>query len=93
MERLQPARAENRLAQPLESEDEQQRADDQPQHVDRNRLERRPERGDEHREDDQRGDGTLERSAPAAGDPEREHDRERLDHLDRARERSAEEDE
>ena len=91
--RLEPARAKNRLAEPLEPEDEQERADDEPQHVDRHRLERGPERGDEHHEDDERRDGALQRRAPAAGDAEREHDRERLHHLDRARERGAEEDE
>ena len=65
----------------------------EPQRVDRHRLERRPERGDEDGEDDERGDRALERRPPAAGDAEGEHDRERLHHLDRAGEGGAEEDE
>ena len=86
---LEAARAEDRLAQPLQSEREQQRADDEAERVDRDRAERRPERGDEQREHDSGRAGADQRRAPAADDADAEHDRQRLDHLDGAREERA----
>ena len=40
----EPPPAQDRLAQPLEAEDEQQKADHEPQRVERDQGERRPER-------------------------------------------------
>src|SRR5262249_6032646 len=60
------ARAQDRLAQPLEPEDEQQRADYEPQDLDRDDGERRPEGGDYHREDERGRDRAGERRAPNA---------------------------
>ena len=55
--RLVAARAEDRLAQPLEAEHEQQAADDQPQRLDRDQLQGGPEDGDQGGEHDgRRGD-------------------------------------
>ena len=45
VQRLVAAGAQDRLAQPLQAEDEQERADDEPQRLQRDRGERRPERG------------------------------------------------
>ena len=86
VQRLEAARAQDRLAQPLQPEREQQAADDEAQHVDRDQRQRRAERGDDRRERDGRGAEPDERRAPAARDAGGEHDRERLDELDRARE-------
>ena len=48
-----------------------------------------PERGDEQREHDSGRAGADQRRAPAADDADAEHDRQRLDHLDGAREEGA----
>ena len=47
VQRLQAARAQDRLAQPLQPEDQQHRADDESQRVDRQVRERGAERGDD----------------------------------------------
>ena len=62
--RLVAAGAQDRLAQPLQAEDEQQRTHHQAKRVDRNLLQRRAERRDEHREHD--GRGSRRRSASSA---------------------------
>ena len=49
---LEAARAQDRLAQPLQPEREQQRADDEAKRVDRDRAERRPERRHDERKHD-----------------------------------------
>ena len=48
VQRLVAARAQDRLAQPLQPEREQQRADDEAKRLDRDRAERRPERRHEN---------------------------------------------
>ena len=55
VQRLVAARAQNRLAQPLQTEDEQQRADDEAERLDREQRERGAEHGDDHRQHDRRG--------------------------------------
>ena len=85
VQRLQPARAQDRLAQPLQTEDQQHRADDEPQRVDRKIRQRRAEAATiTAKADERRGDAPPGRS-PAPRDADREHDRECLDHLDRGR--------
>ena len=54
---LQTAGSEDRLAQPLEPEEQEQRADDEAQRVDRQLRERRAEHGD----DDRRGHRARQR--------------------------------
>jgi hypothetical protein len=43
------------------------------------------QQADDDRQRDDRNGRAVERRPPAAGDADREHDRQRLDHLDRAR--------
>src|SRR5262249_47259322 len=86
MERLVAARAQDRLAQPLQPEDEQERTDDEAQRLDRDHRERRPERHDDDREHDRRRAEPCERGAPPARESRGEDDRERLHELDAARE-------
>ena len=86
VERLVAARAQNRLPQPLQAERQQEAADHEAEDVDRDERQRRPERRDDRRERDGRGREPRERRPPAARDARREHDRERLDELDGARE-------
>ena len=81
VERLQPGGAQDRLAKPLQAEDQQQRPDDQPQHVDRQRGQRRPERGHKRRQRDDCRACPVQRRGPAAGGADCEHDRQRLDRL------------
>ena len=82
---LEPARAQNRLPQPLQPEHEQQRSDYDTQRVDRDRVQRRPEDRDESGEPSDRRRGAEEWSPPAARRAEREHDRDRLDRFHRTR--------
>ena len=84
MHRLQPGGAQDRLAQPLQAEDQQQPADDDAQHVDRQRGERRAERHDQHRQSHNAGEDAQQSRRPAPRRADREHDRQRLDGLDRA---------
>ena len=84
VQRLEAARAQDRLPQPLQSEGEQQPADDQPQPVQRDQRQRRTERRHDHREHDGRRGSAGERRPPAARQTRSEHDRQRFDHLDRA---------
>ena len=86
VQRLEAAGAQDRLAQPLQAEDEQQAADDEAQHVERDYRQRRPERRDDRGERDDRGADAQQRRAPAVRRARGEHDRQRLDHLDGARE-------
>ena len=87
VQRLEAAGAQDRLAQPLQAEGEQQRADDEAQGVDRDDASAPAERGDDHARARASRPRPGERGAPAARDADREHDRERLDELDRAREK------
>ena len=93
MERLVAACPQDRLAQPLQPEDEEEPADDEPQSLDRDHGERRSERGDGDRQGDCRGAQAGERRPPAACEPGGEDDRQRLHHLDRAREERGEDEE
>ena len=93
VQRLVAARAQDRLAQPLQSEHEQQRAHDESQHVDRQRGQGRTQQCDDHSQRQERHDDAVQRGAPAAGDAHGDHDRERLHHLDRARQEGGEEQE
>src|SRR5207249_464390 len=84
VERLVAAGAQDRLAQPLQTEDEQQGADEEPQGIDRDQGERRPERADGRGERNGGGADARERRSPIPCHPDRQHDRQRLDHLDGA---------
>ena len=91
VQRLVAARAQDRLAQPLQPEREQQGADDEAQGRDRDELQRRPERSDDRRQRSDGGPDADQGRAPAANHADPEHDRQRLDHLDPAgKERSQE---
>ena len=61
---LRPLRAQDRLSQPLQAEDQQEDADDQAQGVDGTSGQRGPERGDDRGERDQAA--PPRRSAPTA---------------------------
>ncbi len=93
VQRLVAARSQDRLAQPLQPEAEQERAHHELEHLDGQELQRGTERGHDGGERDRRRGDPDERRAPAARDADREDDREGLDHLDRARQEGAEEDE
>ena len=80
VQRLVAARAQNRLAQPLQPEDEQERADDEPQRVDRN-ARAGPSTATISAEHDRGGADADQRRTPAAHDAHAEHDRQRLDRL------------
>ena len=84
MERLEAGRAQDRLAQPLQPEHQQQPAHHDAQDVDRQRGERRPERCDQRRERHDRRAHPRQRGGPAARRADGEDDRQRLDRLDRA---------
>jgi len=73
-------------SQPLKAEHEQQSADHEPKRLDRNHRQRRTEYCDDCRKGQKRNAGAGEGRTPAAGQPNREHDRERFDGLNRARE-------
>ena len=73
--------AQDRLAQPAQAEHEQQDADCELQGTKRNGAQQRPEGDDDQRKRRQRGRGAGERRAPAAREPDGEHDRQRLDGL------------
>ena len=75
-------RPQDRLAQPAQAEHEQQDADRELQGVKRNGAQQRPEGDDDQRECGQRGRGAGQRRAPAAREPDGEHDGQRLDRLD-----------
>jgi hypothetical protein len=90
---LVPARAQNRLAQPLEAESKEQRADDEAERPDRDVLESRSECGDDRGEHEGRGADAHQCRAPAADDPDREHDRQCLHRLDGTCEEGGEEEE
>ena len=79
-----PGGAQDRLAQPLDAEDGQQRADHQPQRAERDEGERRAEHSDHDGQHDQRGRHALKGGPPLPGQAGREHDREGLDGLHRA---------
>jgi hypothetical protein len=70
----------------LQAEDEQEEADGEPEAADRDHRERRPEGGDDRRERENCGAHAGQGGTPAARYPCGEDDRERFDHLDRARE-------
>ncbi len=76
--------AKDRLAQPLQPEREEQEADHQAQRVERDQRQRRAEGGDDRCQRCQRDCDPETGRPPPARDPDREHDRERLDHLDGA---------
>ena len=65
VQRLVARRAQDRLPQPLQAEDEQQRADHEPQRVDRDRRQRRAEHRHDHRERERRRAEPRERRPPA----------------------------
>ena len=83
--RLHSAGAQDRLAQPLQAEVQQQPADEHAQHADRQRRERRDRACAMITASASTAASTpAERRGPAARDADGEHDRERLDALDRA---------
>ena len=71
VQRLVAARAQDRLAQPLQPEDEQQRADDQPQRVDRDSAAAPGRARRQRRERERRCGDADQRRAPAAYDARR----------------------
>ena len=87
VDRLQPRRAKHGLAKPLQAEHEQQRANHEPQRVQGQRRERRTERRDDRPERQHRRSHPAHGRRPAARQPDGEHDRQRLDRLDRAGEK------
>jgi hypothetical protein len=86
---LEPARAQNGLPQPLQSEREQKRADDESQRADRDLTQRRPERC--HENGQHRGGCTDsdQRRTRTSYDSYSEHDRQCLHHLHRTGEKGA----
>ena len=83
VQRLVAAGAQDGLTQPLQAKSEQQQTDNHAQDFDRNDGQRRSERRDDQREREQRGADADQRRAPTARHADGQHDRERLDHLDR----------
>ena len=93
VERQVAARAQDRLAEPLQTERQQQRTDDEAERVDRNVGQRGPESRHDRSQHHGGGADTDQRRAPASNDADGEHDRQRLDRFDRAcREDGQEED-
>jgi len=83
---LEPGAAQDRLAQPLQAEDEQQHPDHQLQRRTRQPGGQRVTNdGGEPAKRHQRGEGAGQRGAPAPGQPHRQHDGQRLDELDEGR--------
>jgi hypothetical protein len=74
--------AQDRLVQPAHAEEQQQDADDQLQQLERYRLERAAERGDQRGQRGEPRGGAEQRRAPAMDGADGEHDRERFDDLD-----------
>ncbi len=87
---LVAGRPEHGLAQPLEAEDQQQRADDEAQAGQRQVADRGADRGGDHGQDDERDGHALERGLPLPGDARGQDDGERLDGFDRARDEDRE---
>jgi hypothetical protein len=77
-----PRRAQDRLAQPADAEEQEENPDDELKRRDRDAAERGAEDGDEDDEEDRAGGGAEEGGAPAARGADGEHDRKRLDALD-----------
>jgi hypothetical protein len=75
-------RAQDRLAQPAQAEQNEQEADDVLQHMDRYQAKKRTEDGDERRQGDEGCRRAEEGGAPALDEADGEHDREGLHHLD-----------
>jgi len=71
----------------LQAEHEQQSADHEAKRLDRNHGQRRAQYGHDRRKSESRNGGAGQGGAPATGQPDREHDRERFDGLDRTREK------
>ena len=84
MQRLVAGGAEDGLAQPLQAEDGQQRADHHPERRQRQVVDRRADRRGDHGERDERDGHALEGGPPLPGDAGREDDGERLDRFDHA---------
>src|SRR6266568_84200 len=80
------------LAEPLQAEHQEQRADRKPQRADRHERQRRAERQDEHREDGQAGSGAKPGRPPAANGADADHDDHHLDDLDGRRQERGDED-
>src|SRR5439155_9636186 len=74
VQRLVAARPQDRLAKPLEAEDEQQRPDDEPQSVDGDPTERGTEGRDQASQHDPRRRDADQRRAPAAHHSDAEDD-------------------
>jgi hypothetical protein len=70
------------LAQPLQAENQQQRADQHPKGIDWQEGQRRPECGDDRGQRHERREHADQRRAPLTADTYREHDGQGLDHLD-----------
>ena len=81
VQRLVAAGAKNRLSQPLETEDQEERSDNEAQGVDREQAERGTEHCDDHTEDECGDSDADQRRAPTPHDSQSEDDRERLDSL------------
>ena len=80
---LEAARAQHRLAQPLEAEDEHQPTDQQlERRLGQPRGQRVAGHGGEHREREQGRDDSGHRRAPPTGEADRQHDGQGLDQLD-----------
>jgi hypothetical protein len=82
MQRDNARRAQDRLAQPAQAEQQEQDADDELQRMQRDTIEQRSEREDDKRQHDQPGEDAESGWPPAAHDGDGQHDRQRLDRLD-----------
>ncbi len=83
-------RAQDRLAQPAQAEQEREHADNELQAANGNDAHQRPEDGDDQRKRDESGRGAGERRAPATRKSDSQHDGQRLDRLnERGGERGA----
>ena len=82
---LVAARSQNRLAQPRQSEHQQQRPHDHPQRVERDVADQRHTHDeDEHAQHDGGRRGAFQRRAPAPAHAGGDHDGQSLDHLHQA---------
>ena len=84
VKRLEPGGPQDRLAQPLQPEHQQQPPDHDAQHPERERGQRRTNDCNHDGKGDCRGGHSVPRGAPGPRGTHREHDRQRLDRLDGA---------
>jgi hypothetical protein len=84
MDREAAAGTQDRFAEPLETERQQEESHNETQEVDREQRQSGSERGDDSGERDERGEDAEADGSPPASQSNGEDDRQGLDHLDRA---------